>query len=42
MSPADAEAYNGQQGDPFDAQKDMAFALIGALATTIFVRRAKW
>jgi putative membrane protein len=42
MSPADAEAYNGQQGDPFDAQKDMAFAFIGALATTIFVRRAKW
>ncbi|WP_076071661.1 DUF2238 domain-containing protein [Sphingomonas montana] len=31
MSPADAEAYNGQQGDPFDAQKDMAIAALGAM-----------
>jgi putative membrane protein len=28
-----AEAYNGQQGDPFDAQRDMALGLGGALAS---------
>jgi len=26
-----ATAYNGQQGDPWDAQKDMALAALGAL-----------
>jgi len=26
----DADAYNGQQGDMWDAQKDMSFALLGA------------
>jgi len=26
-----AEHYNGQQGDPWDAQKDMALACVGAL-----------
>jgi putative membrane protein len=26
----DADAYNGQQGDIWDAQKDMSFALLGA------------
>ena len=31
FSPGDAEAYNGQQGDHWDAQKDMALALGGAL-----------
>jgi len=31
MSPEDAEAYNGQQGDFWDAQKDMALAMAGAL-----------
>lgn len=30
LSPEDAEAYNGQQGDYWDAQKDMAMALLGA------------
>jgi putative membrane protein len=34
MDPADAEAYNGQQGDIFDAQKDMTLAAIGALIAT--------
>ena len=29
LSPASAEAYNGQQGDAFDSQKDMLMALIG-------------
>jgi putative membrane protein len=31
LSPEAAEAYNGQQGDPWDAQKDMALALLGAI-----------
>jgi putative membrane protein len=31
LAPGTAEAYNGQQGDPFDAQKDMAIAALGAL-----------
>jgi putative membrane protein len=32
MSPKDAENYNGQQGDVWDAQKDMAVATLGAIA----------
>ena len=31
LSPQDAEAYNGQQGDMWDAHKDMSMAAIGAL-----------
>ena len=31
-APDYAEAYNGQQGDMWDAQKDMALAMVGALA----------
>jgi putative membrane protein len=31
LSPETAENYNGQQGDVFDAQKDMALALAGNL-----------
>ena len=30
LSPEDAEGYNGQQGDAFDAQKDMALAMLGS------------
>lgn len=30
MSPTDAEAYNGQQGDMWDAHKDMLMAFLGA------------
>jgi putative membrane protein len=30
MNPAHADAYNGQQGDPFDSQKDMVLAALGA------------
>ncbi|MBS1910929.1 MAG: DUF2238 domain-containing protein [Bacteroidetes bacterium] len=33
LSPESAEAYNGQQGDMWDAQKDMALAMFGALLT---------
>ncbi|MDI6102163.1 DUF2238 domain-containing protein [Actinoplanes sp. NEAU-A12] len=31
LAPGDAEAYNGQQGDMWDAHKDMALATVGAL-----------
>lgn len=30
MSPEQADNYNGQQGDVWDAQKDMALAMLGA------------
>ena len=32
----DADAYNGQQGDMWDAQKDMSFAMLGA-SVSLFV-----
>jgi len=32
LSDADAEAYNGQQGDMWDAHKDMLLATVGSLA----------
>ncbi len=35
----DVEAYNGQQGDLWDAHKDMALALLGSLCTLPFLRR---
>lgn len=31
LSPGDAGAYNGEQGDIWDAHKDMSFAVIGAM-----------
>lgn len=34
MSPEAAEAYNGQQGDIWDAHKDMALALLGGLISS--------
>lgn len=39
MSPELAESYNGQQGDLWDAQKDMALALLGSLVVFVPVRR---
>lgn len=33
LASADADAYNGQQGDFWDAQKDMALASLGAAIT---------
>lgn len=33
-----ADRYNGQQGDMWDAQKDMAFAAVGALLILPFTR----
>lgn len=43
MAGPDANAYNGQQGDMWDAQKDMACALIGALVALIvlFITRRR-
>ncbi|HEY1170081.1 MAG TPA: DUF2238 domain-containing protein [Verrucomicrobiae bacterium] len=33
LSPKDANSYNGQQGDMWDAQKDMTLAMVGAMMT---------
>jgi putative membrane protein len=35
LSPEGAEAYNGQQGDLRDAQKDMALAAAGSLMAAV-------
>lgn len=42
-SPETAENYNGQQGDIFDAHKDMALALFGSIltATMIAIRQRR-
>jgi len=37
MSPENAEGYNGQQGDMWDAQKDMALALLGSTFSAICI-----
>jgi putative membrane protein len=34
MAPDWADRYNGQQGDPWDSQRDMACALVGAVLAT--------
>lgn len=39
FSPSRAEAYNGQQGDVWDPQKDLACALFGSLIAAVFVLR---
>lgn len=39
LSPEAAEAYNGQQGDSWDAHADMLLATLGALATWPWLRR---
>lgn len=43
LASADAEAYNGQQGDFWDAQKDMALASLGAViaACTLYGRKRR-
>ena len=38
-SPENAEAYNGQQGDVFDAQKDMWMATAGAIVALLLLNR---
>jgi len=35
LAPQDSGAYNGEQGDIFDSQKDMAIAALGALLAII-------
>lgn len=42
LSPQSAEAYNGQQGDVWDPQKDLALAFCGSLITAVFVARVKF
>lgn len=37
MSPENAEGYNGQQGDMWDAQKDMALALLGSTISAVCI-----
>lgn len=39
FSPTMAESYNGQQGDPWDAQKDLALAGLGAVLTIPLIMR---
>lgn len=39
LAPEDAGAYNGEQGDMFDSQKDMAIAALGMLLALLFARR---
>lgn len=38
MAGPDADAYNGQQGDIWDPQKDMALAGLGAVTAAIWLR----
>ena len=40
LSPEAAEAYNGQQGDVWDAHADMLLATIGSLLAWPLARRA--
>ena len=42
LAPEAAGAYNGEQGDRFDAQKDMALAGLGAALMLPLVARAPW
>lgn len=38
LAPGNVEAYNGQQGDIWDPQKDMALAFLGALISVFWLR----
>ncbi len=37
MSPHDADTYNGQQGDTWDVQKDIALAMLGSILAFPFI-----
>jgi len=37
LAPDDANAYNGQQGDMWDAHKDMALAMVGSVVTAVVI-----
>jgi putative membrane protein len=41
LSPDQAEAYNGQQGDMWDPQKDMALAMLGAILMILILKMVK-
>lgn len=41
VAPGMADDYNGQQGDPWDAQKDMAIAMLGAAVAALWIRRCR-
>ncbi|QSI75521.1 DUF2238 domain-containing protein [Niveibacterium microcysteis] len=41
LSAQDAESYNGQQGDMWDAHKDMLAATLGSLAWSIQIRPSR-
>ncbi|MHC5024179.1 MAG: DUF2238 domain-containing protein [Planctomycetota bacterium] len=41
MAPDTAEKYNGQQGDAWDAHRDMALALIGAVVSGVVLSLAR-
>jgi putative membrane protein len=36
MSPEQADNYNGQQGDIWDAQKDMVLAMMGSTLMAVY------
>lgn len=42
MAGPDADAYNGQQGDIWDPQKDMALAGLGAVTTALWLRLRRY
>jgi putative membrane protein len=42
VDPRDAVAYLGTQGDPFDTQKDMAVALLGATLAVFLIEGPAW
>jgi putative membrane protein len=42
LSPAQAEAYNGQQGDVWDAHKDMLLATFGAILIIPFLKQTPY
>lgn len=42
VAPDWVEHYNGQQGDMWDAQKDMALATAGAVVGLAILRVAGW
>lgn len=41
LAPSYAEAYNGQQGDVWDPQKDLALAGVGAAVSALLLQRWK-
>lgn len=42
LAPEMADSYNGQQGDPWDAHKDMALALLGATLSVAVICWGRW